>query len=142
MDALTSGRALAGGVVATISSVSYAAIRDDFFPVTVGAALGVIGLGWAIYRAANDQRFETILKRLDKAEAEVDEYRDKVKTVGDEFIDKLKVVNDNLIATNLRLSEVSGNYDLLKKRLSTHVCPQPADAAMKCTLPDIINITL
>lgn len=131
MQAVSSGNALVGGLFASIASVSWAAVQDDFFPIAVGAAMGVIGLGWAIYRAANDQRFETILKRLDKSEAEVDG-----------CLVKLKVANDKIIDLNLKLSEVTGNYELLKKRLATHVCPSPADPTMKCTLPDIINITL
>lgn len=131
LHGVSSGNALVTGVLASIASVSWAAAQDDFFPIAIGAALGVVGLGWAIYRAANDQRFETILKRLDKSEAEVDD-----------CLGKLKLANDKIVATDLRLSEVTGNYELLKKRLAMHVCPVPADPGKKCNLPDIINITL
>lgn len=131
MDFMTSGRTFFASLVLGGGSYVYAAINSEALTIVGGIALGTMGAVWSIYRSSNDQRFETILKRLDKAEAEVDEYRGK-----------LKAVNDNLVTVNMRLSEVTGNYDLLKKRLATHVCPIPADAAVKCSLPEIINITL
>lgn len=77
MQNVSSGAALAVGTAATVPSVVYAAITEDFSAVAAGVALGVVALGWSIWRASNDQRLDALLKRLDQAEKEVDEYRDK-----------------------------------------------------------------
>jgi hypothetical protein len=77
MNQVSSGAALLVGTAATLPSVAYAAITEDFSGVAAGAALGVVALGWSIWRASNDQRLDALLKRLDRAEKEADEYRDK-----------------------------------------------------------------
>lgn len=131
MQTVNSGPAFLMGLVTGVPSFAYAFLQNETLPIIAGIATGVIGLGWSIYRSSNDQRFETITKRIDEAEKEADRYRLK-----------LEASNNENIAVKNKEAETSGNYELLKKRLATHVCPLPADPATKCTLPDIINITL
>ena len=76
MNQISSGKALIVGVVSGIPSVTYAVVTEDFGAVVTGVALGVIALGWAIFKAMNDNRLNSILDRLDKAEALADKYRD------------------------------------------------------------------
>ena len=76
MNQISSGTALIVGVVSGIPSVTYAVVTEDFGAVVTGVALGVIALGWAIFKAINDNRLNSILDRLDKAEALADKYRD------------------------------------------------------------------
>jgi peptidoglycan hydrolase CwlO-like protein len=128
LEWLTAERAAFLSAITGGPSVVYAAATDEWLPVVSGVALGVIGLGWAIYRAANDQRFETILKRLDKAEAEVDDYREQ-----------LSRVNRECIRLKAELDEVKVKHERLLKRLNAHVCPAPADPAAKCRISEVIG---
>jgi hypothetical protein len=131
MQNINSGPSFLIGMIAGVPSFAMAAINSETLAMMAGIAAGVIGLGWSIYRSSNDQRFDTILGRLDKAEKEADEYRGL-----------LSKANKELVDAKLGKDEVSGYYELLKKRLSIHVCPIAADSETKCTLPDIIKITL
>lgn len=65
------------GAASGATSVVYAAATESFGAVATGAALGVVALGWAIWKSLNDNRLNTILDRLDRAEKEVDKYRDE-----------------------------------------------------------------
>lgn len=131
MNQISSGTAFVVGIAAGVPSFVAASINGETMSTMGGIALGVIGLGWAIYRSSNDQRFNTILSRLDRAEEEAEKYRIELTNANDENI---KIKKDR--------SEVVANYELLKKRLAVHVCPVAADPNHKCTLPDLLNITL
>jgi hypothetical protein len=130
MQNVNSGPSFLIGMIAGVPSFAYAAINSETLTVMAGIAAGVIGLGWSIYRSSNDQRFDTILDRLDKAEKEASDYRDL-----------LSKANKELVETRFSRDEVAGNYDLLKKRLAMHVCPTAADSEAKCGLPDIIKVS-
>lgn len=131
MQGVNSGPAFVFGAITGIPSAVYASINADALTVVAGIAAGVVGLGWSIYRSSNDQRFDTILARLDKAEKEAEEYRELLSRRNRELIDA-RVGRD----------EVSGNYELLKKRIATHVCPIAAEGESRCTLPEIIKVTI
>lgn len=75
MDQISSGTAFAVGVAAGIPSVAYAVVTEDFGAVVTGVALGVVALGWAIWRAVNDNRLNSLLNRIDRAEKEADKYQ-------------------------------------------------------------------
>lgn len=114
-----------------VPSISYAAFQDEVLPVIGGVAIGTLMLGWSIYRSSNDQRFETILARLDKAEKEVDD-----------TLEKLKKVNHDNVDLRFKVDNVEGKYEQLKNRLITHTCPVFADPKTQCGLADIIKSTL
>lgn len=99
MNHISSGMALAVGAATTIPSVAYATITEDFSGVAAGAALGVVALGWSIWRASNDQRLDALLKRLDRAEKEADDYRDQATAAEAE---KAKLIVE-LAAANAKL---------------------------------------
>lgn len=118
------------GVIVGVPSFVATVFQGDTLTLMGGIAAGVIGLGWSIYRSLNDQRFDTILARLDKAEKEASDYSDR-----------LILVNKEMVGLKLALEETSAHYGLLKKRLAVHVCPLAADPNTPCDLPDIIKMT-
>ena len=99
MNQISSGTALIVGAAAGIPSFVAASINGETMSTMGGIALGVIGLGWAIYRSSNDQRFNTILNRLDRAEKEADQYRDdatKAEVQAGKLTVELAVVKERL----------------------------------------------
>jgi hypothetical protein len=130
-NGISSGKAFVTSAVFGIPTLTAAVFTNDFLPVATGAAIGVLAFLFAIRNYTNDKHLEAVNNRLDRSE----------KT-SDEYFEELNAVKGECGRLKLKIDEVTGNYDLLKKRLATHVCPVPADPSMKCSLPDIINITL
>jgi hypothetical protein len=108
LNQVSSGTALLVGTAATIPSVAYAAITEDFTGVAAGAALGVVALGLSIWRASNDQRLDALMKRLDRAEKEADEYRAKATKALDENAGLIVEVAS--MKAKLKISE-AGSFD-------------------------------
>jgi hypothetical protein len=131
MEMISTGKAFATSAVFGIPSVATAVFTNDFLPVATGAAIGALAFLFAVRNYTSDKHLEAVNKRLDAAEKTADKY------LGE--LDGVKVECSRL---KLQVEEVNGKYELLKKRLAMHVCPQPADPSLPCRLPDIINITL
>lgn len=77
LDHVSSGTAAAIGIVSGVPSVAYAVVTEDFGGIVTGTALGIIALGWAIWKSVNDSRINTLRDRIDQAEKEAAEVRDE-----------------------------------------------------------------
>jgi hypothetical protein len=77
MDSISPGLSLAIGAVTGLPSVAVAVSQGDYGSLVLGTAIGLVTLGWSIYRASGDQRLDALLKRLDQSEREVDLYRER-----------------------------------------------------------------
>ncbi|APW60470.1 hypothetical protein [Paludisphaera borealis] len=77
MEHVSAGQALFVSAITGGPSLVYASVQEDFAPVAAGAAVGFLAFLLTIWRSSGDSRFETVLRRLDKAEKEADDYRNE-----------------------------------------------------------------